>query len=121
MSKIQGGLERNSLERTVHGWLKGNRIRHKMHPNVEGNPDVRIENGGDSFYVFIDGCFWHCCPEHYRRPKSNQSYWIPHVEESNARREERRKKLPYRWIRVWEHEVRSGRFKEMIRSSMSAT
>lgn len=25
--------------------------------------------------VFIDGCYWHGCPEHYRRPRTNLSYW----------------------------------------------
>jgi len=24
--------------------------------------------------VFVDGCFWHCCPEHGRQPTSNTSY-----------------------------------------------
>src|SRR4051812_35657244 len=25
--------------------------------------------------VFLDGCFWHCCPEHFRMPARNQDYW----------------------------------------------
>jgi len=25
--------------------------------------------------VFVDGCFWHCCPAHGRPPKTNRSYW----------------------------------------------
>src|SRR5690606_29010965 len=27
--------------------------------------------------VFVDGCFWHCCPEHGSSPKSNTAYWEP--------------------------------------------
>jgi DNA mismatch endonuclease (patch repair protein) len=27
--------------------------------------------------VFIDGCFWHACPEHGSKPKSNEWYWSP--------------------------------------------
>jgi DNA mismatch endonuclease (patch repair protein) len=27
--------------------------------------------------VFVDGCFWHGCPEHGRVPRSNRAYWEP--------------------------------------------
>ena len=27
--------------------------------------------------VFVDGCFWHACPEHGSKPKSNEWYWSP--------------------------------------------
>ena len=46
-------------------------------------------------------------------------YWISHVEESNRRREELRRRLSYRWIRVWEHEVRDGSFKKKIVEALS--
>src|SRR5687768_18611420 len=26
--------------------------------------------------VFIDGCFWHACPRHHRRPTSNVAFWV---------------------------------------------
>ena len=107
------------LEDTVHEWLAGQGIPHEMYPKVFGRPDIFVDGGKGSFYVFIDGCFWHCCPLHYRRPKSRQEFWIPHVEESNAKREELRKQLPYRWIRIWEHEVNDGSFKEKILRSLS--
>lgn len=118
-SEIMGKIHQpTKLEKRVHDWLKAKHIRHRMYPEVEGRPDVEVENGGDPFYVFIDGCFWHCCPLHYRRPKSRQEFWVPHVEGSNVRREERRRKLPYRWIRIWEHEVRNNSFKERIMGSL---
>ncbi len=115
MSKIHSPTK---LEAKVHNWLKAKHVRHRMYPKIEGRPDVEIENGGNPFYVFIDGCFWHCCPAHYRRPKSRQEFWVPHVEESNTKREERRKRLPYRWIRIWEHQVGDNSFREIIRSSL---
>lgn len=127
MSKIH---QPTKLEKRVHDWLCGKHIRHEMYPKTVGNPDVKIigNNGigkyslgnynlGD-LYIFVDGCFWHCCPTHYRRPKSRQEFWIPHVEGSNLKRESRRKKLPYRWIRVWEHEVRDNSFKGRILGSL---
>src|ERR1700742_669880 len=27
--------------------------------------------------VYVDGCFWHCCPEHGRVPAANRDYWEP--------------------------------------------
>ncbi|WP_220132806.1 very short patch repair endonuclease [Clavibacter nebraskensis] len=26
--------------------------------------------------VFINGCFWHSCPDHLHRPKANADYWV---------------------------------------------
>lgn len=112
MSKIH---QPTKLEDTVRGWLEEEGVSHEMYPKVDGKPDIRLANG---VCVFVDGCFWHCCPLHYRRPKSRQEFWVPHVEGSNLRREERRAKLTYRWVRVWEHDVRSGDFKGIITEAM---
>lgn len=117
MSMIRGKWTK--IEREVHNWLKGNRIRHRMHPEKKGNPDVKIIDGGNPSYLFLDGCFWHCCPEHYKRPKSRQSFWIPHVEHSNKRREKLRQTLDYRWVRIWEHDIRNGTFRKMIKNSIT--
>lgn len=61
--------------------------------------------------VFVDGCFWHGCPTHYKRPKSRQDYWDAKVARNRAR--DRAvvlllKRGGWRVIRVWEHEVRKG-------------
>jgi DNA mismatch endonuclease, patch repair protein len=114
MSKIQGGIAKNSLERSVHNWLKGTRVKHTMNPKIEGWPDVRIETKPEPIYLFLDGCFWHVCPQHYQRPKSRQDFWVPHVEESNIRRERLRRQLPYKWIRIWEHEVDDESYKDKL-------
>lgn len=117
MSKIH---QPTRLEAAVHLWLEAEDIPHEMYPKVEGRPDIKLTlPDGSAVYVFVDGCFWHCCPLHYKRPDSNREYWVRHVEESNARREERRRRLPYRWIRIWEHEVESGEFKQAIRKLLA--
>ncbi|MBI1972510.1 very short patch repair endonuclease, partial [Candidatus Woesearchaeota archaeon] len=56
-------------ETKVHNMLKGNKIKHKMHPKLPGNPDVLINN---KRAVFLQGCFWHKCPIHYKKPSSNK-------------------------------------------------
>lgn len=57
--------------------------------------------------VFVDGCFWHGCPEHYQRPAINQGYWRPKLEQNLARDAiADAALLAEGWtvIRAWEHE-----------------
>jgi DNA mismatch endonuclease, patch repair protein len=57
--------------------------------------------------VFVDGCFWHGCPEHQNIPKSNPSYWVPKLAANKARDRRVDEALTAEgWtvIRVWEHE-----------------
>lgn len=71
-----------------------------------GKPDfIDWEN---KIIVFIDGCFWHKCPKHYKEPKSNRKYWLPKLEKNVIR--DREIELNYRqtgWkiVRIWEHEL----------------
>jgi DNA mismatch endonuclease (patch repair protein) len=116
MSKIKSKY--NKLDVAVHNWLCGMKIRHKMYPRVWGNPDIVIYDGGELLYLFIDGCFFHGCPEHYKRPKSNVSYWVRHIEIENVGRDKKREAYPYRWLRVWEHEVWDGTFKYKIMNAL---
>ncbi|WP_400996708.1 very short patch repair endonuclease [Agromyces sp. GXQ0307] len=60
--------------------------------------------------VFIDGCFWHGCPDHYQRPGRNQTYWDAKVQANRARDRNTDDTLGQRgWtvLRVWEHDVRA--------------
>lgn len=57
--------------------------------------------------VFIDGCFWHRCPDHRTVPRSNRDYWEPKLE-ANVRRDRRvdaaLASAGWHVERVWEHE-----------------
>jgi DNA mismatch endonuclease (patch repair protein) len=58
--------------------------------------------------VFVDGCFWHTCPEHGLQPTQNTSYWGPKLERTVER--DRRNTAVLRaagWtvLRIWEHET----------------
>jgi len=58
--------------------------------------------------VFIDGCWWHGCAEHYRPPASNATYWSGKVARNRERdRLADRTLSEAGWtvIRIWEHEA----------------
>lgn len=57
--------------------------------------------------VFVDGCFWHCCPIHGNKPRANHGYWGPKLERNVARDTAVTAALETNgWIvvRGWEHE-----------------
>lgn len=57
--------------------------------------------------VFIDGCFWHGCPEHFVAPKSHPEYWEPKIAANRARDAETTQRLSddgWTVLRFWEHE-----------------
>lgn len=57
--------------------------------------------------VFVDGCFWHCCPEHGNSPKMNTDYWRPKLERNVARDQAVNRELVvegWQVLRGWEHE-----------------
>lgn len=66
--------------------------------------------------VFVDGCFWHGCPEHASWPKSNAEFWRNKIEANRARdadTDRRLGALGWRVIRIWAHE-RAGEAAERI-------
>ena len=57
--------------------------------------------------VFVDGCFWHCCPEHGNTPRANAGYWQPKLARNVARDRAVDTALAAAgWlvVRAWEHE-----------------
>ena len=58
--------------------------------------------------VFVDGCFWHGCPEHASWPKSNAAWWRAKIEKNHGRDVKTTRSLTEAgWlvIRIWEHEA----------------
>jgi DNA mismatch endonuclease (patch repair protein) len=56
--------------------------------------------------VFVDGCFWHACPQHGTRPKNNEWYWSPklirNVERDRAA-DDALTEAGWTVVRLWEH------------------
>ena len=58
--------------------------------------------------VFVDGCFWHGCPEHASWPKQNAEFWRKKIEMNRLRDADTNSRLiDIGWtvLRFWEHEV----------------
>jgi len=58
--------------------------------------------------VFVDGCFWHCCPEHGTQPRANESYWSEKLRRNVERDrlvDEALAGAGWSVLRIWEHEA----------------
>lgn len=86
-------------------WREG--LRYRLHARTPvGRPDIVFP--GSKVAVFIDGCFWHGCPDHYVRPRSRELFWAEKLATNVRRDSEQTNKLEalgWRVCRVWEHEV----------------
>lgn len=79
----------------------------RRHQTLPGRPDFVFRR--ERLAVFVDGCFWHGCPTHGRKPDSNQGYWLPKLLRNKARDREVSRELRRRgWtvLRVWEHDLK---------------
>jgi DNA mismatch endonuclease (patch repair protein) len=57
--------------------------------------------------VFVDGCYWHGCPQHYRPATRNSGFWSEKISKNRQRDADANRTLEeagWRVIRVWEHE-----------------
>lgn len=57
--------------------------------------------------VFVDGCFWHRCPEHGSKPRSNSGYWQAKLDRNidrDRRNDEILSAAGWCVVRIWEHE-----------------
>ncbi|WP_405113487.1 very short patch repair endonuclease [Micromonospora sp. NBC_01405] len=92
-----------SLRRELH--RRGLRFR-VNHPALPGRPDLAFTRA--KVAVFVDGCFWHRCPQHGTIPRNNREWWQAKLDRNVAR--DRAKDVALAelgWIvlHVWEHEA----------------
>lgn len=112
MSRIKGSNTKPELTMEEH--LKENRIDYEKHPRLFGKPDFLICK---KHVLFVDGCFWHGCRKHYRKPESNKEFWKSKLKRNIARRKKVKKqlhKLGYCVMEIWEHEIKNGTYKRKI-------
>jgi DNA mismatch endonuclease, patch repair protein len=94
----------------------------RRHQPVPGRPDFVFR--AERLAIFVDGCFWHGCPQHCRMPASNGRYWKQKISR-NIRRDRATvrslKAEDWRVIRLWGHELRNpARVSQRIIKELSA-
>lgn len=114
MSRIRGSDTKPEIMVRRALWQAG--LRYRLHASdVPGRPDVSSKTRRVA--VFVDGCFWHGCPAHYRRPQSRQGYWDAKLARNRARRVDVRRRLKdrgWRYVEVWECQVAQIRCTERV-------
>jgi DNA mismatch endonuclease (patch repair protein) len=99
----------NQCERALRSQLHSRGLRFRLHRplllGVRRTVDIVFPTSRTA--VFIDGCFWHGCPEHGTWPKNNAEWWRHKIETNVARdrdTDERLRSSGWFVIRIWEHE-----------------
>ena len=95
-----------ALRRALH--RMGYRFRKDYRLDLDTGQRVRpdVAFTARKVAVFVDGCFWHACPDHGSKPSVNQGYWAPkllrNVERDRAA-DSALELAGWRVVRLWEH------------------
>jgi len=108
MSRIRGRNTSPEILLRKALWSAG--LRYRLHARTAGcRPDISIIS--QKLAIFIDGCFWHGCPEHYVRPRSRNAFWDQKLFENinrDRRQTDRLEAEGWTVCRIWEHEIRES-------------
>lgn len=81
------------------------RVNFRPEPGLRRTADIVFTHR--RLAIFIDGCFWHGCPEHFMAPKANAAYWGPKITANVERDLDTNEHLGaagWEVLRFWEHE-----------------
>lgn len=104
MSRVRGADTGPEMALRRALWRAG--LRYRVRPKIPGRPDLAF--AGCKIAVFVDGCFWHGCPEHYKASATNVAFWSEKIARNQRRDREveiELTKLGWTVMRYWEHEV----------------
>lgn len=88
-------------------WRMG--FRYRLNSRLPGRPDMVFPSARVA--VFVDGCFWHGCPEHFQQPANNAAFWKGKIANNVVRDSAVTNQLTEAgWLvlRFWEHEVNAS-------------
>lgn len=104
-----------AVRRLVHA--AGLRYRVDARPLPELNRRADLVFTRAKVAVFIDGCYWHGCPEHGTTAKTNPEYWSPKIarnKERDAETDDLLIRAGWRVVRAWEHEAPAEVAKQVL-------
>jgi DNA mismatch endonuclease, patch repair protein len=93
-----------AIRRPVHARGLRYRVDARPMPSVRHTANMVFTRARVA--AFIDGCWWHGCPEHYRPPASNVRYWASKVTGNRDRdqlADEVLAAVGWAVVRAWEH------------------
>jgi DNA mismatch endonuclease (patch repair protein) len=93
---------RSALHRRGYRFRKDHRL--DLESGARVRPDIAFT--ASRVAVFVDGCFWHVCPQHGRDPAVNEWYWAPKLRrtvERDRAADEALTAAGWRVVRIWEH------------------
>jgi DNA mismatch endonuclease, patch repair protein len=94
-----------ALRRLLHAAGLRYRVDRAPLPGVRRRADIIF--GPARVVVYVDGCFWHGCPDHGNQPASNPGYWRPKIAGNKARDADTDRRLRaggWEVLRFWEHQ-----------------
>ncbi|MGH3664588.1 MAG: very short patch repair endonuclease [Egibacteraceae bacterium] len=94
-----------ALRRLLHARGLRYRLDARPLPDLRRRADLVFRRARVA--VFIDGCYWHACPEHGTQPRANAAWWREKLERNVARDRDTGVRLDaagWTVVRVWEHE-----------------
>ncbi len=94
-----------ALRSAVHRLGLRYRVAVRPTPKIRRTADLVFSRARVA--VFLDGCYWHGCPEHGHVPRTNSPYWSVKLASNRARDEDLNRALRdagWEVVRVWEHE-----------------
>jgi DNA mismatch endonuclease, patch repair protein len=96
-------------ERALRSELHKRGLRFRIHRPLAFDPRRKVDIAFPAarVAVFVDGCFWHVCPEHATYPKANAEFWRAKLARNQERDRETDARLTssgWEVLRVWEHE-----------------
>ena len=104
MSRIRGKNTTPEIALRKALWALG--LRYRLHYKLPGKPDIVFVS--KKIAIFVDGCFWHGCPAHSTKPKTNSIFWETKLQgnmERDRKNEQLLKKAGWKVFRFWEHEI----------------
>ena len=88
---------------------------YRLNCSLPGKPDLVFIR--KRLAVFIDGCFWHKCPNHFVRPETRTEFWMNKID-GNVRRDAVvnaiLKERGWHVLRLWGHEIRDNPEKAVL-------
>lgn len=106
MSCIRGKDTKPEILLRKSLWAAG--FRYRLKNALPGRPDLVFQSR--RVVLFVDGCFWHRCPEHYQAPKNNAEFWRQKIDGNVSRDKEISallESMGWTVVRIWEHQIRT--------------